>query len=198
MKNYEIERNINFSILTQDEMKLIHEKSIELIETIGMKITGERVQKIFRDKGIEIDENEIAKIPRSYIEEALKTIPKELTLYNRLGEPQIVINSENRVYFGTHADQLEIVDPYTNRSRLFTKNDTKMMCKIGDYLENIDFILSVGLSSDVEPKEQSITTFVETVKNFSKVINFSTNDIETVQEIIDIAAIVAGGHDKLQ
>lgn len=198
MKKYNINRNINFNILSHDEIEMVHEKSLELIETIGMKISGENIQSIMMSKGIEFDENDIAKIPRKFILDALETVPKEITLYNRFGEEQMVLNSQNRVYWGTHSDQLEIVDPYTNKSRLFKKADTKMMCKVADYLPNIDFVLTVGLSSDIKPEVQSLTSFIETLKNFSKVINFSTNDVDTIQTIVDISAKVAGGLDKLQ
>jgi trimethylamine--corrinoid protein Co-methyltransferase len=53
------------------------------------------------------------------------------------------------------------------------------------------------MSKDIHPKVQSQVSFLETIKNFDKTINFSTNDIASLQEIIDMAAIVAGGHDKL-
>lgn len=198
MRKYNIERNIDFNILSQEEIELIHEKSLELIETVGMKICGEHAQEALKAKGVTFDENDIAKIPRALIMEALETVPKEIKLYNRMGEEQMVLNSENRVYWGTHSDQLEIVDPYTNKARPFMKADTEMMGKIADYLPNIDFVLSVGLTKDVDPKIQTITTFIETLKNFTKVINFSTNDVDTLQDIVDIAAVVAGGLDKLQ
>ena len=198
MKKYNINRNIDFHILSQEEIELVHEKSLEQIEKVGMKISGENIQSIMKSKGIKFDENDVAKIPREFILKALETVPKEITLYNRFGEPHMVINSENRVYWGTHADQLEIVDPYTNRARLFKKADTEMMCKIADYLPNIDFVLTVGLSDDIDPEVQSLTSFIETMKYFTKPINFSTNDVDTIQTIVDIAAKVAGGLDKLQ
>ncbi|MEG2650438.1 MAG: trimethylamine methyltransferase family protein, partial [Eubacterium sp.] len=128
---------------------------------------------------------------------ALGTIPKELTLYNRDGSESMVIDSRNNVYFGTHSDQLEYLDYKTNTARIFNKADIKTMCTIADALKNISFVLSVGMCGDVDPAVQSQVTFLETVKNFNKTINFSTNDIESLQEIIDIAAVVAGGHDKL-
>ena len=54
------------------------------------------------------------------------------------------------------------------------------------------------MSSNVRPEVQSQITFLETVKNFTKTINFSTNDIESLKDIIEIASVVAGGLDKLQ
>ncbi len=198
MKKYDTQRNINFSVLTKEKIEKIHEASIHLLEEYGMKMVGERTIKLLEENGAEVSEDGIVKIPRALVEKALKTVPKELTLYTRDGEPHMKIDSQNRVYFGTHADQLEFVEPFTEKVRKFYRKDTKTMCKIADKLDNIDFILSVGMTADVDPKAQSQITFLETVKNFRKPINFSTNDIESLQEIIDMAAVVAGGHDKLQ
>ncbi len=197
MKKYNIERNITFSVLSEEKINLIHEKSIEILEKQGMKITGDKMLKLLKEAGATV-EGEITKIPRALVDKALKSVPKEVIIYNRNKEPHIICNSENNVYFGTHADQLEIVDPYTQETRKFMKKDTELMCKIADSLPNIDFVLSVGLSSDIDPRIQSPISFIETVKNFTKPINFSTNDIESLQEIIDIAAIVSGGKEELQ
>ena len=54
------------------------------------------------------------------------------------------------------------------------------------------------MSADVDPEVQSQVTFLETVKNFRKPINFSTNDIDALEDIIEMSSIVAGGLDKLQ
>ena len=51
---------------------------------------------------------------------------------------------------------------------------------------------------NVNPQIQTVTSFLETVKNFSKTMNFSTNDVESLEGVIDMAAIVAGGHDQLR
>lgn len=193
-----IRRNIEFSVLNQEKIDKIHEKSIYLMEKVGMKITGERAITLLLDNGAHLGADGRIRIPQDMVAKAIKSAPKEITLYTRDGAPAMVINSENQVYFGTHSDQLELVDPVTNTVRQFLKQDIKTMCKVADYLPNIFFVLSVGMTADVDPKVQSQSTFIETVKNFSKTINFSTNDIQALQEIIDIAADVAGGLDKLQ
>ncbi|HWR39132.1 MAG TPA: trimethylamine methyltransferase family protein, partial [Patescibacteria group bacterium] len=191
-------RNIAFSVLDQAKINSIHEKTLYLLENVGMKITGERSLKLLKDHGAVMSADGRVKIPQKMLERALKSAPKELTLYTRDGNPSMQINHENQVYFGTHADQLELVDPFTDQVRKFLKKDIKTMCKVADYLPNIFFVLSVGMTEDVAPKVQTQSTFIETIKHFSKTINFSTNDIESLQECIDIAADVAGGLDKLQ
>ncbi|MEH0021411.1 MAG: trimethylamine methyltransferase family protein [Desulfobacter sp.] len=191
-------RNINFNILTQDKIAQLHEASMVLLEKVGMRVGGERGIQLLSDAGCHVDENNMVKIPRSMVDSALKTVPKTLNLYNRDGELTMTIDRSNQVFFGTHADQLEYVDPDTGKTRDFLKKDTRTMCTLADALDNIDFILSVGMSKDVRPDIQTQITFIETVKHFTKTINFSTNDIASLQEVIDIAAMVAGGLDKLQ
>lgn len=191
-----IKRAIEFNVLNQQKIETIHEKSLELLANFGMRISGQETLELLKKYGCNVD-GEMVTFPRAVIEKALNTIPKELVLYTRDGKENMIINSENNVYFGTHADQLEILDYQNNMARPFLKADIKDMCKIGSALENIQFILSVGMCADVDPAVQSQVTFLETLKNFDKTINFSTNDIESLQEIIDMAAVVAGGHDKL-
>ena len=192
-----IPRNLSVDILSPDDIQTIHQKSLDLIEKTGMTIDGERTLELLRAVGVTPDEDGRVRIPASLVEKALETAPKELTLYTRDGRPNMVIDSSNPVYFGTHADQLEIVDPSTGRARNFLKKDTADMCRLASALPHIHFILSVGMSKDVAPEIQSQVTFLETLTQFDKTINFSTNDIDSLQEIIDMAAVVAGGHDKL-
>lgn len=194
---YDIERNIEFNILTAEMKEKINEGALRILEEIGMKITGERTLKKFAEKGIVPDANGMLRIPRSLVKWALEAAPKEITLYGMDGRPRMVINQSNRVYFGTHNDMEQIVDYKTNKARPMLLKDIETMCKIASNCENIDFVLSVGLIQDVAPQIQSQMAFIESCKYMEKTINFSTNDIDGLQEIIDIAANLAGGHDKL-
>ncbi len=196
-ETYDIERNIEFNILTAEMKEKINEGALRILEEIGMKITGGRTLKKFAEKGIVPDENGMLHIPRSLVKWALNAAPKEITLYGMDGNPRMVINKSNRVYFGTHNDMEQIVDYRTNKARPMLLKDIETMCKIASNCENIDFVLSVGLIQDVAPQIQSQMAFIESCKYMEKTINFSTNDIDGLQEIIDIAAHLAGGHEKL-
>ncbi len=193
-----IQRNVEFAMLNKAQIEKIHEKSIYIMENIGMRYAGERALKLLKDAGASVDGNGIVKLPAKLVEKAIASAPKSLTLYNRDGKEMMQIDSKNQCYFGTHADQLEFVDPLTNKVRPFLKADIKTMCKVASALKNIYFVLSVGMTADVKPEVQTQSTFIETIRNFDKVINFSTNDIESLTECINIAAEFAGGLKNLQ
>jgi len=88
----ETERNIYFSVLNQKKIDQIHEASCYLMEDFGMKIVGERPLKLFQDNGAELTSNGLMKIPPRLVDQALKTVPKELKLYKRDEELSMVIN----------------------------------------------------------------------------------------------------------
>ena len=161
-----------------------------------MRFRGERAVKLLKSAGIKLD-GEIAKISAAQVDNALKSAPKTLSLYNRSGR-KIMDIAPGACYFGTHADQLEYADPVTDTVRPFLKADIKTMCKVASALENIHFILSVGMTADVDPSIQTQSTFIETLKNFDKTINFSSNDIKSLSDCINIAADFAGGLNNLQ
>jgi hypothetical protein len=54
------------------------------------------------------------------------------------------------------------------------------------------------MSADVHPLIQSQLAFIDAVKYSRKVINFSTNDLQGLRDIIEIASIVSGGLAPLQ
>jgi trimethylamine--corrinoid protein Co-methyltransferase len=194
----DIKRNIEFSVLNEKKIAKIHEKTMYLMEEVGMKVSGERSLKLLKDAGARIDNDGRVRVSANLVDKAIKSAPKELVLYNRAGEKAMVINSKNQVYFGTHSDQLDFVDPFEGKVRKFLKSDIKTMCKVADYLPNIYFVLSVGMTADVDPKIQTQSTFIETLRNFSKTINFSSNDVESLTDCINIAADFAGGLKNLQ
>lgn len=195
---YDVERNIQFNILTPKMKEKINEGALSILEDIGMKISGERTLKKLAGRGVVPGADGMIHIPRSLVQWALDVVPKEITLYGMDGNPRMVIDKSNRVYFGTHNDMNEIVDYKTNKARPMLLEDIQTMCKIASNCENIDFVLSVGLIEDVDPRIQSQMAFIESCKYMEKTINFSTNDVDSLQEIIDIAAELAGGHEKLR
>lgn len=195
--SYDIERNIQFNILSEEMKEKIDEGALTILETIGMRISGERILKKFAERGLVPNKDGLICIPRALVAWALEKVPKEITLYGMDGKSRMKIDRSNPVYFGTHNDMAEILDYKTNKARPMKSADIELMCKVASNCENIDFVLSVGLASDISPKIQSQMCFIESCKYMEKTINFSTNDVGALQEIIDIAAELAGGHDKL-
>jgi len=190
-------KNVEFKILEDDQFALIHQASLTIMEEVGLKIQGERTLSLLSDHGARVERDGLTRIPAELVEQSLAKVPGEFMLYDRDGAPALKVNSDS-IYFGTHADQLEIIDPFSGVARQFLRKDTELMARLSDYLPNIDFLLAVGLDADVPAGIQSQVTFLQTVKHCRKPINFSSNDVQGLIDIIDIASQIAGGRKILQ
>ena len=67
-----------YSLLSDAEIELLHEKTVSLLGNPGIKIENRAMLEALKKKGAEVDfENEIARIPKNYIEEVIMIAAKE-------------------------------------------------------------------------------------------------------------------------
>ncbi len=67
--------------LSENEQALIHEKSIKILEEIGVKFLSKKALEVLEKNGATVDYTEkLAKIPREMVDQALKTAPKSFVL----------------------------------------------------------------------------------------------------------------------
>ena len=191
-------RNIEFAVLSEEKKQGIHEASLALMAEAGLKIEGEKTRALLFEHGAKLNNVGLITIPEELVQKALTSVPKELALYSRSGEQILHIDSSNAVGYGTHADNLYLLDPESGLPRKFKRKDIRLMCNVADALDNVHFVLCVGLASDVPEKIQSQISFLDTVRSFGKISNFSTNDVQAVEDIIEMASIVAGSLENLQ
>ncbi len=67
--------------LSENEQLKIHEKSIKILEEVGVKFLSKKALKVLEKNGAKVNYSEkLAKIPREMVEQALKTAPKSFVL----------------------------------------------------------------------------------------------------------------------
>ncbi len=192
-----LESNVSYSVLDSEKIGTIHEKSMEVLETIGVKVGGDIVLKLLVDNGCSVGEDGYIRIPRALVEKCLKSVPKSLTLYDRDGNPNMVIDSRNQKYFGSIGDGMEYYDPETKEIRKYTLDDSVAMCKLCDALEDFKFIVFTGVYYGERTEVHNQLFYYNVIRNFSKTISLSTNSVEELKVAIQISEIIAGGKEKL-
>ena len=73
-----------YEIAPKDEMDLIHEKSLDLLETTGVAFSCEEALEIFKKHGCKVD-GETVFIPRELVAKAMSTVPAKFDWYGRNG-----------------------------------------------------------------------------------------------------------------
>jgi len=115
---------------------------------------------------------------------------------DRNGAPAMFLE-ENNVYFGTGSDTPNVVDAQTGERRKAVIQDIANNAKVVDYLDDISFIMCMGIASDVNDKISDLYHYEAMVTHTEKPIIFTAWSLENLKAIVDMAEAVARGRDEL-
>lgn len=194
--NQVFQNTVGLNLMTNDQMDVIHSKTIDVLERVGVKVHEEEALELLRDNGARVDGN-LVKIPGWMVKQALSTVPTKINVSSRDGEHAMSLEKGN-IYFGPGSDTPYTIDVETGERRQAVKQDTVNATVLSDYLNNIDFVMSLALASDVNTETSDIHHFQAMVTNTSKPIVFTAHDKEGLMNIIEMAQIAAGGDKRLR
>ena len=194
--NTVMHQTIQFALLNEQQKRDIHLAALEVLRRTGIRFYHQGALDMLKNAGAFISDGNLVKFPARLVETALATAPSRVTMCDRDGNPVIHLEG-NRSYFGTGSDCLNLLDPRTGQHRLFVEADLLDAYRLCDALPNISFLMSVGLPSDVDPQMLYDVQMMHLLENTVKPIVFVTNDGASCQRAIDMAAVVAGGHEAL-
>ena len=83
-------------VLTEDEVRRIHETSMRVLETVGVEIPVEQAQRVFRDHGFRVDGGRVHPT-ESQVMAALADAPRRFTLHARNPERSVEIGGGSAV-----------------------------------------------------------------------------------------------------
>lgn len=195
--NYNVYETPQFRVLSDEQVLEIHSASLEILERTGVIVFEQESQSLLRDAGARMDNNNRFRIPSYLVENAIRTAPKRVTLCDRDGSRNVKLEGY-KSYYGTGSDCPNILDSFTGKRRIMTREDVAQAARLCDYLPNIDFIMSLGLISDVPWETYDKQQFETMMLNTKKPIVFTATDRSGMEGIIKMASLVAGGEENLK
>ena len=71
-------------VLSDNEIEQVHERTLSLLATTGVRVDTEHGRKILKEAGADVDSGaNIVRFPRSLVEECLQLAPHDFTLGGR-------------------------------------------------------------------------------------------------------------------
>jgi trimethylamine--corrinoid protein Co-methyltransferase len=187
-------------LLSKEEEDLIHDKSIECLQDVGIRVDSESVLELLEKEGASVDyENYLAKIPAKMVDRALETAPKEFTLCGRDPKHDLEFPTKSYPYTTTNGLAPFVNDYETGEYRLSTRKDLASFTRLGDALDSIDFLWTSLSPTDVPPVAEGPHTLWATMQNTSKHVQCVTvQSAEAARIQIELAALIAGGKEELK
>lgn len=185
-----------FTMLEREDCLRIHQASCRILHNTGVLVYCEDALKLLRQAGAVI-EDELVKIPPSLVEWALASAPNAFNLYRR-GTDEIALKLDGKgVYFGPGSDTLRYLDPRSGQRRDYQLADIADCMHVCEALPEIGFVMSVGIPRDVPAERYFRHQFATMLQHTTKPIVFVCDGLADIEHIGAMAAVVAGGMDKL-
>lgn len=193
------ERNsqtLQFQVLSAWKIERIYEAALECLDRTGVNVLNDEAREILAHAGAQIDGLRV-RIPPSLIREAVASSPSSFTLWGRDGRASLQV-APGSVYFGPGPTCTYFVDPHSGMRRKSRRGDAALTAQVCDALDNIDYVMGLGLISDVTPSLAPVYEFAEMVVNTGKPILPWAYSADNVSDIYQIAVTVAGGQEALR
>ncbi len=184
-------------VLNREQALAIHTAALEILEKTGFKMEHPGALEMLADAGCKVSNGDSVKLPPYLVEEALKSAPRQIDLYDQKGNKTMPLVNGNSFY-GTGSDATFTLDLETGQRRRAVIKDTANFAKLVDGLENMSFAMSMANPEDVPVKDIYVYVFAEMVKNINKPIVFIADSGRDIAKIYEIACQVVGGEEELR
>jgi len=184
-------------VMNSQQAMAIHTAALEILEKIGFRMEHRGALEMLAGAGAKIFEGEWVSLPSYLVEEALRSAPRQISLYDQRGNKAMPLVN-GYAFYGTGSDATFTLDLETGQRRRSVLEDTANFARLVDALENIDFAMSMANPEDVPIEEIYVHVFAEMVRNTNKPIVFIADSGKDIARIHEMGCLVAGGEEGLR
>jgi trimethylamine---corrinoid protein Co-methyltransferase len=186
-------------LLTADERTEVHERSLRVLSTTGMRVDSAAGRRILEDAGARVDEaTRIVRFPPALVEQSLELAPKHFSLGGRDPGFEFPLNAGEATLLNGGGGE-HIVDRRSGEVRLATRDDWLEIARLIDGLPEIG-VGWVGTGDWSRDHTSGTTVVHETAaitRVFSRHQNTSFDEPDLVPWWLETLSILHGGRDEV-
>jgi trimethylamine--corrinoid protein Co-methyltransferase len=182
-------------VLSEDQIEQIVSAALDVLQKTGTRVYSAEALRLLAEAGCVIEDDNLVHIPPWLVKTSLHSAPGRIVLTGRDRARQVTLE-KNQINFGTGSDCPFIVDPHTGQRRRYTFVDVYRAAKIADALPNIDFHMSLGLTSDVPIGTYDRHQFRAMLRGTAKPLVVTAVDTDGLADQMAMACAVIGGVDE--
>ena len=162
-------------LMTEEQIQEAHRNTLRVLSETGVRVDSpEILQLLERKLGLQ-SQDRIIKFPPEVVEEAIKSAPKTIDLYDRRGEHKLKLG-ENRLSFGVGVTALFYQNPVDEKLDLFKRENFRDLVRLGSALPLYDVISTVGIIRDVPEDQSDLIGSLEHISNTTKPLVLLVSD----------------------
>jgi len=187
---------IKANVLTQTELETVKEKTLQLLNDVGVHFPSPKALDIFTEHGAQVDRaNEIVRLPQDLVLAAMSTAPRSFILGGREERFDLLLDGR-RSYLSTDGTGVHVIDAYTREKRPSCKEDIAMMARVCDALPLVSFFWPMVSSKEyghTAPLHNCHASLINTLKH---VRGGTTVHPRLAHYFVEMASVVAGSTEE--
>lgn len=185
-----------FNVLTDDDVKQVHEATLKVLETVGMVFEYEPALEIFREAGQKVEGKRVYLDP-AFVEEKIALAPSQITVYARDPKYNITIGDGNIVHVPAYGPPF-IIEPGGKR-RPSVWNDYMNFLKLAHVSDELDTTGGMlNEPSDLDSHTRYLDCVYAHIRYSTKTFMGSSYGAEGVRDTLELMAPVCGGKEKIK
>ena len=182
-------------VLSDEEIKLIHAGSLEVLRDAGARVMDPEILSILEGAGARVDhKTQIVCFPEEFTEKYIRTLPEQIKIWNRPQTDYLTLG-DGSVHCASGHNAIYVQELGSARIRDAAKKDVAEFAFLTDALENLEVAGIVLMPRDVPEKASLVHAVDAMFNNTAKHIFFSPGTAGEAAAILDIARAVTGSAD---
>jgi trimethylamine---corrinoid protein Co-methyltransferase len=193
-----------FRILSERQIKMVYQATLECLQRTGVNVYNAEARALLAGAGAHLEGARVW-IPPHIIQDAIASNPRSFTLWGRPSGNARIRDSRHRLqivpdrtYFGAGPTCTYFIDPETGERRRSRRGDPARAALVCDALDNLDYVMGLGLIHDVPSQLSPVYEFAEMVAQTAKPVLPWAYSVDNVSDIYDIGLAVAGSEEALR
>jgi trimethylamine--corrinoid protein Co-methyltransferase len=180
----------NIKILSHDDILKIHKSTLRVLKETGVIFQHENALNLLEKAGARVN-GEVVKFPEEMVENLIKIVPHELILPARKPEKNIHLGV-GRVHYTNGYGATFVRDLETGVCRKARLEDLINFTRLGDYLDNVHYVLTQVIPQDISPEIVDVVQSAEMLRHTQKHVGLSIVKATFIDEIIQIGRYASG------
>ena len=183
--------------ISEKEVQLIHENSLDVLENVGIDYKTPRALEILEEHGCQVNYQENrALIPPDLVEWAVQNAPREIVLQARDPDHNLHLDG-TRSFHTTDSQGTRAIDFETGDLHDSSADDLKKMLLLADALDKVDIVNVSVSASDIPAHTRTIYHFAQAFSLTGKHVRTGVLNARQVPFIVELVQAVTG-EDKFR
>jgi len=188
----------SYQILSEADLGKIHTASLDIMSDYGVRVMGREAGEILSKAGCVIDDSTgLVRFPKGLVEDSIEKAPGKYTMCGRNPKNDFVLGSD-QVFYTNFGTGIEIVMPETGERKNSDSTDLGNVARFVDAIPEISAFTTALSSQEAPAHVKDLYEARAVLSNTSKHAILDAENGKNAKLVIELAAVITGGKDKLR